>query len=254
MLSNKVRRIINSSRTIKRIILGTASLGSRLSYKNSVKLVSIACEMGIQAFDTGPLYGACQAHSILNNTFNKNYKIDVYSKFLSKLDNEKRLLAKLIYRRCGIKAYKNFFSSRKLYRQAIYSKINKSDIDLFIERQKIIYPNIHFKGWFLHSPKINTLKIEDLNNFGFSGDLENFKVLNYYPLIQTSAKSIHNFDTKKLNTEKIFVNRIHSFAKSKNIQTTQLYKKLLDKDERIYIVIGSTKINILKNIVNSICR
>ena len=164
MLSNKVRRIINSSKKIKRIILGTASLGSRLSYKNSINLVSDAYEIGIQTFDTGPLYGACQAHTILNDAFNKNYKIDVYSKFLSKLDNEKRLLAKLIYRRCGIKAYKNFFSSRKLFKKAIYSKINKSDIDFFIEKQKLFYPNICFKGWFLHSPTINTLKIEDLDN------------------------------------------------------------------------------------------
>ena len=225
MLSNKVRRIIKNSKQIKRIILGTASLGSRLSYKNSVELVSCAYEIGIQAFDTGPLYGACQAHSILNDAFNQNYKIYVYSKFLSKLVNEKRLFAKLIYRRCGIKAYKNFFLSRKLYKQAIESKINRSDIDLFIEKQKIFYPNIPFKGWFLHSPKINTLKIEDF---------------------------IYNFDTKKLNTEKIFVNRIYSFAKSKNIPPNEIYKKLLDKDERINIVIGTSKINKLKNIVNNI--
>ena len=252
MLSNKVRRIIKNSKQIKRIILGTASLGSRLSYKNSVELVSCAYEIGIQAFDTGPLYGACQAHSILNDAFNQNYKIYVYSKFLSKLVNEKRLFAKLIYRRCGIKAYKNFFLSRKLYKQAIESKINKSDIDLFIEKQKIFYPNIPFKGWFLHSPKINTLTIEDFNDFGYSGDLEFYRTSNYNPFIQTSAKSIYNFDTKKLNTEKIFVNRIYSFAKSKNIPPNEIYKKLLDKDERINIVIGTSKINKLKNIVNNI--
>ena len=66
------------------------------------------------------------------------------------------------------------------------------------EKQILFYPNISFKGWFLHSPTINTLKIEDFNNFGYSGELEFYKTYNYKPLIQTSAKSIYNFDTNKI--------------------------------------------------------
>ena len=257
MFSNKVRRIIIKTQSLERIIFGTSSLGSRISFSESIKLLKNIYSLGIRNIDTGPLYGSCQAHTIINQAFKKEDEVKVYSKFLSKIINRNRFLAKLIFLRCGIRSYMNFFDSGVLYKKLVQNKFSKKDIEFFIKKQKKFYPNINFKGWFIHSPSsvINyNLSNEKsiFNDFGFSGSLDLYQSKKFNTFIQTNVENLYKEDLKLIKAKKIFVNRIYSYSAKNNIPIKEIYKELLEMDERIYLVIGTTKIKTMQEIINNI--
>ena len=101
---------------VNRIIFGTASLGSKSNYSQSIKILDHVYSIGIKNFDSGALYGACQAHQIINDFSKDKTDINVSNKFLSKIYNPIRDLSKLAFVGSGINAYRNWWYSNRLYK------------------------------------------------------------------------------------------------------------------------------------------
>lgn len=222
----------------------------------SIKILEHAYSIGLRFFDSGPLYGACQSHQILDDFSMKKKDIDVYSKFLSKIKNPLRDLSKIIFRRCGINAYQNFWDSRSLFIRASKFGFNNKDIENFIIKQKKIYPNINFVNWFIHSPSESMLKTIKKNSsncsYGISTNLLDLEIINNSEIIQTDATSIFKYNLEKLKAKKILVNRIHTYAFSKGFSTIWVYNKLLNLDPRINIILGTRKRYILDQIYKEV--
>jgi len=247
---------MNNSNNLDRVFFGTASIGSKSNYFQSIKILEKVYSLGIKNFDSGPLYGACQSHQIINDFSKEKNDIKVTSKFLSKMHNPYREICKLVLIGCGLNAYKNYWYTNQIYKKATKRKLTSEDIEDFISYQKNLYPNINFVEWFLHSPtKImlnNFLKISSKKRYGFSTELINFKKVKEASFIQTDAFSIFKANLNKLKAKKILVNRIHTFAFSQKRTTLATYKDLLELDPRINIIIGTRNVQIIKNIVKSI--
>ena len=186
----------------------------------------------------------------------KKKDLYVYSKFLSKIKNPLRDLSKIIIRRCGVNAYKNFWDSRSLFIRASKFGFNNEDIENFIIKQKNIYPNINFANWFIHSPSkslLKTIKKNSLNSsYGISTNLLDLEIINNSEIIQTDATSIFEYNLEKLKAKKILVNRIHTYAFSKGFSTIFVYNELLKLDPRINIILGTRKRYILDQIHNEV--
>jgi len=222
----------------------------------SIKILEHAYSIGIRFFDSGPLYGACQSHQILDDFSMTKKDLNVYSKFLSKIKNPLRYLSKMIFRRCSINAYQNFWDSRSLFIRASNFGLNNDDIENFIIKQKNIYPNINFVNWFIHSPSkalFKTIKKNSLNcSYGISTNLLDHEIINNSEIIQTDATSIFKYNLEKLKAKKILVNRIHTYSLLKGFSTILVYNKLLKLDPRINIILGTRKREILDRIHNEV--
>lgn len=237
---------------LKRIIFGTASLGSKSNYKESIEILNYVYSLGIRNFDSGPLYGACQAHKIINDFSKNKFDILVSSKFLSRIHNPLREIGKLIFVRSGYNGYQNLTESRKLYEKAANFKLKPEDINNFIVKQNNLYPNVKFDKWFFHSPSNIFLETISAYNYGLSIKLSDKEKIINNKIIQTDANSIFNFNLKKLQAEKIFVNRIHTYAISNKLSTLKIYNRLLGLDKRINIIVGTRKVKILKEIKKNV--
>ena len=62
------------------IVLGTSSWGSKISFKDSIKLSDDLLKFEINHFDTAPLYGSGYSHYILNKIAEQN-NISVDTKY-----------------------------------------------------------------------------------------------------------------------------------------------------------------------------
>ena len=164
----------------------------------------------------------------------------------------------MIFRKCGINAYQNFWDSRSLFIRASKFGLNNEDIANFIIKQKNIYPNIIFIKWFIHSPSkslFKTIKNNRLNySYGISTNLLDLEIAKNSEIIQTDAVSIFKYNLEKLKAKKILVNRIHTYALSKGFSTILVYNILLKIDPIINIILGTRKRNILDQIYKEVIR
>lgn len=63
--------------SVNRLIFGTASAGSRLSYSEFSKTASMACSLGISLFDTAPTYGRGLSQKYLAKFIKSNPSFDI---------------------------------------------------------------------------------------------------------------------------------------------------------------------------------
>lgn len=245
---------------LSRVVLGTASLGSRASSKTSQLILELAINEGIHTFDTAPLYGAGQALNILDLIGKGHPEIHIYSKYLSSIYAYSKSIARLIYRRCPANAYSNYYDCYMLMKKARRQKICPEDIYRFTRRQKLRYPNLLFKGWFLHSPprhiteNIGTLCLPKEYGISVSDDYRDDITMPNCQLFQASARKILTQDLSQFElADKIFVNRIYSYCTEEKMNFLDAVRYLLQKDPRIRVVISTTSKSKLLSIIKEIC-
>ena len=242
-----------------RLILGTAGLGSRLGFNKAIQIIKEAANAGIYRFDTAPLYGCCQSQEILARVLQNQQNAEIYSKLLSIPTLSIPSIAKMLYRRSGYKAFSNLYEMW-LLNQFIRRRLDEAEVKLllskFIRSQVNRYPQINFKGWFLHSPSIKDISIvksAGLDSFFHCCGDNCIHAYSKNRIIQIHANSFSPASLGGMvNASEIW---IHGIAKSDNpyfnVQLPLRYKKLLREDPRICVVAGCTSLFSLNLILDS---
>lgn len=242
-----------------RLILGTASLGSRLGFNNAIQLIQNASKAGIYRFDSAATYGCCQSQEILERALLNQENAKIYSKLLSKPTLSISNIAKMLYRRSSQKAFFNLFETW-LLSQRIRWGLDETEFTLltskFIKAQANRYPRINFEGWFLHSPSmqdISMVKSVGLDTFFHCCGDNCIHSYSKNRIIQIHANS---FSPKALsemkNASEIWIHGVAGCANPYlNVPMPLKYKKLLEEDSRICIVAGCTSISSLNLILDN---
>lgn len=249
----------------RRLIFGTASLGSKISHRRSVSIVRHAANKGIYRFDSSPLYGACQSQSILSSALAGKPNIEIYSKVLGSPSSSLwRELLKIIYRRNGIKAYLNLIDSMRLAttakrldeRSNTYNAIITL-IEEFKSKQISRYPELRFSGWFFHSPTLlqvdRLCSLPGLSSYHCCGyNCTNIGRFSQGRIIQIHADLVSPEMLAKLSfADQVWVHGINS---SRNPllppESTAKYRYLISLGSNICLVAGATRIASLESIIN----
>ena len=235
-----------------RFILGTASLGSRLSFQKSKELIQSAYELGFRSFDTAVVYGSYQAHDILKASLKSVTDVQIYSKFLSSNYDLWRDLVKLIICRCGPQSYFNFMDVMRLHKRSGQGGFCLEDIDRWVDRQELRYSGLRITGWLAHSPSATLLSsLQDIKAFpryGLSARVDDISADIVTDVLQTDADSYLSYHPKPIRASKIQIHQVHSCAKQAGIETSTLIQRLLESDSRLSIIVGTTKVSRLTEI------
>ena len=104
------------------IVIGTASWGSRINFKESIQLSASLLEMGVNHFDTAPLYGSGYSHYILNKIGKQN-NILIDTKYGQNTHLNWRELFKRFYRFINFKTFKYSFKHIRFNKYVRLKKI-----------------------------------------------------------------------------------------------------------------------------------
>ncbi len=241
---------------LNKIVIGTASWGSKINYANSLIIAKELVNLGINNFDTAPNYGAGYSQSILNK-LGKNYKINVNSKFGQRVKFNLYEIAKRVYRYNNFKSFIN--SNLNLFNYTFRNNkfwLNENIKKNLLNIKKELF-NCNLDIFFLHSPNKNFSKktfnefkiICSLNNLrpGISNIEDDF--VEYMlskeqkVILQMPLRQYFKFE-KKINLNKYEV-QINTIFKSKNEQrkfsinsyTNDVFKYFQNK-KNIKLIIG----------------
>lgn len=150
---------------LNKIIIGTASWGSKISYNDAHQIANKLINNGFNQFDTAQNYGSGYSQDIINKIL-KNKKIFVNTKFGQKIRLSFRELFKRIYRFNNFNAF--FKSNLNLINYSFQneekfwsiSNLNKNFIQM-----KTDLNNCLIDTFFLHSPRGNILSEDFLIKF-----------------------------------------------------------------------------------------
>ena len=255
----------------EKIIIGTSSWGSKISFDFSLKLGEKLIRLGIKRFDTAPAYGSGYSIYILNLLAKKN-KIIVNNKIGQKYQFSHKEILKRIYR------FKNFYYFKKAFvNDSVYS--NKEQFFwekkfLFKKIQKILneFKILNSDVFFLHDPQENIINKNFLisinhflkkNNCSFGISTNNISLLEkiiklQYPLIIQTSYLNYMYLSNKYNL-KNFKFQIYSIIKNYNFQSLKKQKKpltsILNKylnNKNISFIIGINSLKSLNKLKNEI--
>jgi aryl-alcohol dehydrogenase-like predicted oxidoreductase len=130
---------------IKKIGLGTASLTSIGSYKESINLLNVAYDMGIRHIDTAPLYGSGYAEIIVGD-FLKNKRDDIFVTTKFGLDGSKIVLKNLT---------RQFLWLNKL-KKSYFSKNNEQNVTVLNVEYRLITKDYVEKSLITSLRRLNT--------------------------------------------------------------------------------------------------
>ena len=218
-----------------KIIIGTSSWGSKISYKNSLDIGNQLISMGLKNFDTAPNYGGGYSHHILNS-LSKKTNITVDTKYGEVVSPNPKEIFKRIYRYENYETFKKSFKYLQINKQKRKNeifwnmdKINKY-LDFFIDDLS----NCKIATFYLHSPPFGILNknyLKNLNNFLISKKIllgiswPNMKDLDLlienFPNIklQLPMDFFFNLKDKILNNFKnVYINSLFKRSNSKNIK------------------------------------
>lgn len=150
---------------LEKIIIGTASWGSKISYNEANNIAKQLITNGFDLFDTAPNYGSGYSQNIINNILTKK-KVSVNTKFGQKINFSIREILKRIYRFNNFKSFIN--SNLNLFNYSL----NRNDefwsvlnLDKNFKKIKNDLNNCLIKTFFLHSPSNKFLTSEYLSDF-----------------------------------------------------------------------------------------
>ena len=258
---------------LNKIIIGTASWGSKISYNDAHHIANELTNSGFNQFDTAQNYGSGYSQDIINKIL-KNKKIKVNTKFGQKIQLSFRELFKRIYR------FNNFNAFLKSNLNLInYSFQNEekfwliSNIDKNLIKIKKDLNNCLIDTFFLHSPHGNILSQDFLVKFekfcffnnlkpGISNiddkslkNLINKKYKNFtfqLPLLQYfkfEKKILENKNIIHLNS--IFNSKFEQKKIKKNNYSQEVFK-YFSQLKNVKLIFGINSITSAKKLINNL--
>ena len=150
----------------KKIVIGTSSWGSKISFKKSLELGEKLTSLGLNHFDTAPTYGAGNSHYILNK-LGKNDKIFIDTKYGQLTDLTPKEIAKRFYRFINFESFIKSFEFLKTLKEQI--KIEDlwsiKNVEKYLNKFTNDLHNCEIITFYLHSPPYEIINKDYLLNF-----------------------------------------------------------------------------------------
>jgi hypothetical protein len=218
-----------------RLIFGTASLGSRTSYQEFIKVAHLAYSKGINTFDTSTIYGRGLSQKYLAKFIedNEDYQIRVISKFGRVIHLDIKTLFIYILR----------FEISPLFSKLINNNVNfslsKSNINNSINIIRKYFDDSCIDTLLLHSPEEDSLtniqldliseKLNQKINLGCSDPSQQdyINLVNYFKnsnfTVQTSYDSFLQKNYYQKHDGKLILNGIFRHSLKNNISLEEIF-------------------------------
>ena len=217
------------------IVLGTSSWGSKISFKDSIKLSDDLLKFEINHFDTAPLYGSGYSHYILNKIAEQN-NISVDTKYGQNIKLGWKEFIKRCYRFINFDSFKDSFKHINL---RVTERLKKDywDIKKLNDSYNLFSKelnNCKISTFYLHGPPKYILDYEYLRNFELFCSNKNIIAGICNPDHENFFMLIEKFPNIKLQIPiNFFWKNKEKILKSRNkIDIFRIFKTLMDDKEK----------------------
>ena len=213
------------------IVIGTASWGSRINFKESMQVSASLLELGINHFDTAPLYGSGYSHYILNKIGKQN-NILIDTKYGQNTHLNWRELFKRFYRFINFKTFKYSFKHIR-FNKHVRLKKDFWDIQKLNNAYNLFSDELDkckISTFYLHGPPKYILDYKYLQNFSAFCSTKNVIPGICGPDQENLDMLIEKFPNIKLQMpiEFFWKNREKILKSSNKIDIFRIFKKIIN--------------------------